>query len=79
MSRLVKVARCPQCGKALTPSEVAGYVYQCVECDEDFYEFEAEYESAKARDEAISEDSPNTAGVAGLTAYRAVRESEHGD
>ena len=75
MSRLVKVARCPHCGKSLTPSEVAGYVYQCVECDEDFYEFEAEYENAQARDEAIGEGSPDTFGVAELTAHRAIKES----
>lgn len=33
--------RCPHCGKLLTASELPEYVYQCMECDEDFYAFEA--------------------------------------
>lgn len=45
MSRLIKTARCPKCGKALLKSETPGYAYQCVECDEDFYGFEAQYDN----------------------------------
>ena len=33
--------RCPRCGKVLIASELPEYVYQCMECDEDFYAFEA--------------------------------------
>lgn len=32
--------RCPHCGKPLNASELPGYVYQCRDCDEDFYAFE---------------------------------------
>ena len=35
---MIKV--CGRCGSKLIPSEIDGYDYQCVECDEDFYEFE---------------------------------------
>lgn len=31
---------CPKCGKRLVPSDNPGYVWQCYECDEDFYSFE---------------------------------------
>lgn len=33
--------RCPHCGKVLTASDLPEYVYQCEDCDEDFYGFEA--------------------------------------
>ena len=33
--------RCPRCGKVLDASNLAEYVYQCKDCDEDFYAFEA--------------------------------------
>ena len=33
--------RCPRCMRALTKSDNPEYVYQCLDCDEDFYEFEA--------------------------------------
>ena len=32
---------CPKCGQALTKSSTEGYAYQCLTCDEDFYEIEA--------------------------------------
>lgn len=32
--------RCPHCGKPLNASELPGYIYQCLDCDEDFYAFE---------------------------------------
>lgn len=32
---------CPHCGKRLTKSTVEGYSWQCKDCDEDFYDFEA--------------------------------------
>lgn len=31
---------CPHCGRALCKSELEDYSYQCLSCDEDFYEFE---------------------------------------
>lgn len=31
---------CGRCGSKLIPSEIDGYDYQCLECDEDFYDFE---------------------------------------
>lgn len=31
---------CPHCRKLVIPSEVPGYVWQCLECDEDFYDIE---------------------------------------
>lgn len=34
---------CPHCGRPVIPSEVDGYTYQCLECDEDFAEFECTY------------------------------------
>lgn len=33
--------RCPHCGRALIASEIPDYVYQCLDCDEDFYSIEA--------------------------------------
>ena len=32
---------CPHCGRKLTPSHINGYTYECKNCDEDFYAFEA--------------------------------------
>lgn len=32
---------CVHCGKELLPSIIGDYDYQCVYCDEDFYEFES--------------------------------------
>lgn len=34
--------RCPKCGKVLEPSDNPEYVFQCMDCDEDFYNFEAD-------------------------------------
>lgn len=39
--------RCRRCGGRLFKSAVPGYVYQCYECDEDFYSFEAVIEEAR--------------------------------
>lgn len=33
--------RCRFCGRVLEPSELPDYTYQCRDCDEDFYSFEA--------------------------------------
>lgn len=33
--------RCPRCGKALIRSDLPEYAFQCMDCDEDFYTFEA--------------------------------------
>jgi len=32
--------KCKKCNNELILSEVEGYKWQCLECDEDFYEFE---------------------------------------
>lgn len=36
-----KIYVCPKCGKALNFSDNPEYTFQCFECDEDFYAFEA--------------------------------------
>ena len=33
--------RCRRCGRVLEPSELPDYTWQCRDCDEDFYSFEA--------------------------------------
>ena len=55
MKKRIVSARCPKCGKALYMSGTPDYVYQCLECDEDFYEFEARYENTEARDKAMED------------------------
>lgn len=37
-----KIYLCPKCGRALNFSDNPEYTFQCFDCDEDFYEFEAE-------------------------------------
>ena len=34
------VILCPHCRKPVIPSEVSDYVWQCLDCDEDFMDFE---------------------------------------
>lgn len=50
---------CPKCGRLITKSdndsEVNGYKYQCLSCDEDFWEFELTIESKPTLDQ-IKED-----------------------
>ena len=36
-----KIYVCPKCGKALNFSDNPEYTFQCLDCDEDFYSFEA--------------------------------------
>ena len=36
-----KIYACPKCGRALDFSDNPEYTFQCFDCDEDFYEFEA--------------------------------------
>lgn len=36
-----KIYLCPNCGRALNFSDDPEYTFQCFDCDEDFYEFEA--------------------------------------
>lgn len=36
----METALCPKCGYPLSKSEVDGYDYQCLACDEDFYSIE---------------------------------------
>lgn len=50
---LVPTAKCRYCGKPLYTSQSERYVYQCFDCDEDFYEMEARYDSVEDRDAAI--------------------------
>ena len=33
---------CPRCGLSLIPSVISDYDYQCLYCDEDFYDCEVE-------------------------------------
>lgn len=35
---------CPHCNKEVIPSKIVGYAWQCLNCDEDFYEFEVRKE-----------------------------------
>ena len=37
-----RVRKCPKCGKNLSPSDVSGYAYVCVDCDENFYHCEVD-------------------------------------
>ena len=32
--------RCGRCGSPVLKSDVKGYIYQCMNCDEDLYQFE---------------------------------------
>lgn len=50
---MVPTARCRHCGKPLHTSQSERYVYQCFDCDEDFYEIEAVYDCEADRDAAI--------------------------
>lgn len=34
--------RCPRCSTSLIPSVISDYDYQCLYCDEDFYDCEVE-------------------------------------
>lgn len=47
-----KIYLCPKCGRALNFSDNPEYTFQCFDCDEDFYEFEAEVKE-QARMEGI--------------------------
>lgn len=40
MTIMESCGACNKCGSPLFRSMIAGYVYQCFTCDEDFYEFE---------------------------------------
>lgn len=35
-----EIVFCPHCGGPLIPSEIPDYVWQCIDCDEDFYGIE---------------------------------------
>ena len=35
---------CPHCNKEVIPSKIVGYAWQCLDCDEDFYDFEVRKE-----------------------------------
>lgn len=35
---------CPHCHKEVIPSETKDYIWQCLDCDEDFYDFEVKKE-----------------------------------
>lgn len=35
---------CPHCHKEVVRSETTGYTWQCLDCDEDFYDFEVKKE-----------------------------------
>lgn len=37
----MKIYRCPHCKKPMKRSRLPQYAFECLECDEDFYEFEA--------------------------------------
>ena len=41
MEQTIISYRCPHCQRPLAKSDNPEYVYQCVNCDEDFYGFEA--------------------------------------
>lgn len=49
-----KIYVCPKCGKALNFSDNPEYTFQCFDCDEDFYEFEAEVKE-QARMEGVTD------------------------
>ena len=35
-----RIRLCPHCRKPVIPSEIRPYVWQCLECDEDFFDIE---------------------------------------
>lgn len=35
-----KIKICPHCGAPVTKSDLPDYAWQCLDCDEDFYNFE---------------------------------------
>lgn len=37
---MITLQSCPKCGRLLIKSDMKGYAFQCLECDEDFYSFE---------------------------------------
>ena len=49
-----KIYACPKCGRALNFSDNQEYTFQCFECDEDFYAFEAK-EVEQPRMEGITD------------------------
>lgn len=49
-----KIYLCPKCGRALTFSPLSEYTFYCVDCDEDFYSFEAK-EMEQPRMEGITD------------------------
>lgn len=49
-----KIYLCPKCGKALNFSDNPEYTFQCLDCDEDFYSFEAK-EMEQPRMEGIKD------------------------
>ena len=49
-----KIYVCPRCGRALNFSDNPEYTFQCLDCDEDFYEFEADVKE-QARMEGITD------------------------
>lgn len=49
-----KIYLCPKCGRALNFSPLSEYTFYCVDCDEDFYSFEAK-EVEQPRMEGITD------------------------
>lgn len=39
-NQMENIRICPHCGKTVIKSELPEYVWQCMDCDEDFYDFE---------------------------------------
>lgn len=42
MDEIMEIRVCLRCGNKVEESELKDYSYQCLECDEDLFEFETE-------------------------------------
>ncbi len=55
----MKIYRCPHCKKPLKRSRLPQYAFECLDCDEDFYECEAIPDEILALHCAINPKQPD--------------------
>lgn len=55
----MKIYRCPHCKKILKRSRLPQYAFECLDCDEDFYECEAIPDETMAPHRAVNPNKPN--------------------
>lgn len=62
MSVIFKTVKiCPHCRRPLIPSNVPDYVWQCMDCDEDFYDVECRFEKLN-KELFVSRSKDNVTG-----------------